>query len=148
MTNDGKYWNAKNAFRKFLAVYQCVMSAKWRFFESDFYFLVLYRGFRENCCNFAGGIWVMGVRCWVMAVTTERIKSPFRGDLEGLQLPCNSAANPYQIPFRNGRMMGDKGRWQRFAVGIRTQRRRDTENEMQTHLRCWTDNNYSQSSSS
>ena len=41
------------------------------------------------------GFWVMGDRCWVLAVTIERKKSPFKGDLEGLQVRYKSVSNPF-----------------------------------------------------
>ena len=53
MTNDGSSKMRKNAFRKFLAVYQRVTSAKCIFFESNMYFSVVSWDICENCCNFA-----------------------------------------------------------------------------------------------
>ena len=53
MTNDGSPEMRKNAFRKFLSVYQWVTSTKCIFFESDMYFSVVSWDICEKCCNFA-----------------------------------------------------------------------------------------------
>ena len=62
MTNDGKCWRAKTAFRKFLPVYQHVTSLKRVLFETIIYFYVVSWDIREKCSNFASTIRMMV--CW------------------------------------------------------------------------------------
>ena len=96
---------------------------------------MLYRGFREKCCNFALGIWVMGVRCWGMAVTlsnqrpraeilicifhftfhlSNSVASPLqircKSHSNPIQIPFKSHSNPIQIPSLYGRFKGDAAR--------------------------------------
>ena len=111
-------------FRKFLSLYQWVTSAKCNFLASNIFFLCYLGGFRGNCCNFALGILVMGVRFWVMAVTRKEMKKwtmknykiqvtlsnqrPWAEMLTCIfifhfsfkQLRCRAVANPLQIPFK------------------------------------------------
>ena len=48
--------------------------------------------------------WVLGVGCWVLAVTRVRKKSPYAGRFRGSSLLRFSFASPpLQVPFQNGR---------------------------------------------